>query len=62
MNTYDYIWESTKDQKTDRQDIALRSAGVAEGTRFIGRLSGKNFDRPAYQRLIKSLSRVTRFL
>lgn len=55
MKTYGYIRVSTKEQKTDRQDIALRDAGVPLGMIFTDRLSGKSFDRPAYQKLIKKL-------
>lgn len=55
MKTYGYIRVSTKEQKTDRQDIALQEAGVPKRMIFTDRLSGRNFDRPAYQQLIRKL-------
>ena len=55
MKTYGYIRVSIKEQITDRQDIALRDASLPKEMIFTDRLSGKSFDRPAYQRLIKKL-------
>jgi DNA invertase Pin-like site-specific DNA recombinase len=46
---------STKEQCLDRQIIALRKFGVAEKDIVIETLSGKNFERPAYQKMIKRL-------
>ncbi len=53
--TYGYIRVSSKDQNEDRQLIAMREAGVPEKNVFRDKQSGKNFDRPAYQRLLKKL-------
>ncbi len=52
---YGYIRVSTRDQNEDRQRIAMREAGVDEGHIFADRQSGKDFDRPAYCRLMKKL-------
>jgi len=46
---------STKEQCLDRQIIALRKFGVAEKEIVVEKLSGKNFERPAYQKMIKRL-------
>ena len=46
---------STKEQCLDRQIIALRKFGVAEKDIVIETLSGKNFERPAYQKMVKRL-------
>ena len=54
--TYGYVRVSTKDQNEDRQIIALRELGVPEENIFIDKLSGKNFERPQYKRLIKKLN------
>lgn len=53
--TYGYIRVSSKDQNEDRQLIAMREAGVPEKNVFRDKQSGKDFDRPAYQRLLKKL-------
>ena len=52
---YGYIRVSTKEQNTDRQITALTKAGVDERKIFVDRLSGKDFKRPQYRSLIKSL-------
>ena len=52
---YGYVRVSSRDQNTDRQQIALREYGVAEGNVFTDRQSGKDFDRPAYRRLVRKL-------
>ena len=53
--TYAYIRVSSKDQNEDRQIIAATDFGVERKNIFIDKLSGKNFDRPAYQSLLKKL-------
>lgn len=53
--TYGYIRVSSKDQNEDRQLIAMREAGVPEKHIFRDKQSGKSFDRPGYQRLLKRL-------
>jgi DNA invertase Pin-like site-specific DNA recombinase len=53
---YGYVRVSTRDQNEDRQLRALRECGVQERNMFIDKQSGKDFDRPAYKRLMKKLS------
>ena len=53
--TYAYIRVSSKDQNEDRQIIAATDFGVERKNIFVDKLSGKNFDRPAYQSLLKKL-------
>lgn len=53
--TYGYIRVSTKEQNDDRQRIAMQEFGVLEKQIYLDKQSGKNFERPAYQRLIKKL-------
>ena len=55
-NIYGYVRVSTKEQNLDRQLIAMREAGVPEKNIFIDRQSGKDFDRPAYRRMMEALS------
>ena len=52
---YGYVRVSTKEQNEDRQIIAMREFGVPEGNILIEKQSGKDFDRPKYQRLLKRL-------
>ncbi|MBQ9438953.1 MAG: recombinase family protein, partial [Lachnospiraceae bacterium] len=51
-NTYGYVRCSTKEQNEDRQLIAMREAGVVEKHVFVDKQSGKDFNRPQYQRLL----------
>lgn len=52
---YGYIRISTREQNTDRQRIALESFGVPAKNLFIDKQSGKDFERPQYQRLLKKI-------
>ncbi|MBR1622412.1 MAG: recombinase family protein [Pseudobutyrivibrio sp.] len=53
---YGYVRVSTKDQNEDRQVIALKELGVPEANIFIDKLSGKNFERPQYKKMVKKLN------
>ena len=53
--TYGYVRVSSKDQNEDRQVIAMQEFGVPDTDMIIEKLSGKDFDRPKYQWLIKRL-------
>lgn len=55
MNTYGYIRVSTREQNEDRQKIAMREFGVAEGNVILDKQSGKDFERPGYKRLMRKL-------
>ena len=50
---YGYIRVSTKDQHEDRQMIAMQEFGVSEKRIYMDKLSGKDFDRPQYKRLLR---------
>ena len=52
---YGYMRVSTKEQNEERQRIALCQAGVQEENIFIDKISGENFDRPQYKKMIKKL-------
>ena len=52
---YGYVRVSTKDQNEDRQLIALREFPVAERNIYTDKLSGKDFNRPQYRKLLKKL-------
>jgi DNA invertase Pin-like site-specific DNA recombinase len=50
-----YVRCSTREQSPDRQIIALREFGVPEDAIIIEMMSGKNFERPAYQAMVRRL-------
>ena len=52
---YGYIRVSTKDQNEDRQRIALLDFGVQQKNIYMDKQSGKNFERPQYQNLLRRL-------
>lgn len=56
-NTYGYIRVSTREQNEDRQLIALREMSIPDRNIFIDKQSGKDFDRPAYKRLLRKLKK-----
>ena len=55
MQIYGYIRVSTKDQHSDRQFFALTDAGVITKNIYIDKISGKDFERPHYKKLLKKL-------
>ncbi len=57
VNIYGYIRVSTREQNEDRQRIALLETGVPEKNIYMDKLSGKDFNRPQYQKLMKKLNR-----
>ncbi|MCL2014173.1 MAG: recombinase family protein [Oscillospiraceae bacterium] len=55
MKTYGYIRVSSTDQNKDRQFIALRELSIPQAQIFVDNQSGKDFDRPYYQALVRRL-------
>ena len=53
--TYGYIRVSTKEQNEARQLEALRAQDIPPRQIYLDKQSGKDFDRPAYQRLLRKL-------
>ena len=51
-----YVRVSTKDQNEDRQTIALRNFGVSEENILVEKQSGKDFNRPVYQKMLSMLT------
>lgn len=54
-NVYGYVRVSTRDQNVERQLIALEKMGITRTAIFVDHQSGKDFQRPAYQRMVKKL-------
>lgn len=52
---YGYVRVSTKEQNEDRQLLAMEAFGICEKNLYIDKQSGKNFQRPSYQKLLKKL-------
>ena len=52
MSIYGYILVSSKDQKEDRQQIALKEVGVELRNIYIDKQSGKDFNRPQYKKML----------
>lgn len=51
-SVYGYVRVSTRDQNEERQMIAMREAQVPEKNIYLDKQSGKDFERPEYQRLM----------
>lgn len=54
-DTYGYIRVSSTDQNESRQCIALEQQGIPSGHIFMDKMSGKDFQRPQYQAMLKKL-------
>ena len=52
---YGYVRVSSKDQCEERQLIAMQEFGVSEKNIFLDKLSGKDFERTQYKRLLRKL-------
>ncbi len=55
MQVYGYIRVSSAEQNEDRQRIAMRAINVPQGNVYLDKLSGKDFERPQYKKLVKRL-------
>lgn len=57
MAVYGYVRVSTIDQNEERQMVEMRRVGVSEGRIYKDKLSGKDFNRPNYQKLLRKLKK-----
>ena len=55
MEIYGYIRVSTGDQNTAQQFAALQKLEISKKNLFVDKQSGKDFERPAYKKLVKKL-------
>nr|WP_330382373.1 recombinase family protein [Christensenella hongkongensis] len=55
QNIWGYVRVSTRDQNEDRQMIAMSEFDVPEKNIYLDKLSGKDFNRPAYRRLLRKM-------
>ena len=52
---YGYVRVSSTDQNEDRQMIALQENGIQSRNIYMDKMSGKDFNRPEYKKLVKKL-------
>ena len=52
---YGYVRVSSTDQNEDRQLVALRERGITKKDIYMDKLSGKDFNRPQYKKLVRKL-------
>ena len=52
---YGYVRVSTREQKEDRQLIAMNEFGVEQRNVYTDKQSGKDFERPQYRKLVRKL-------
>jgi len=53
---YGYIRVSRQEQNEDRQVIALQFYNISPENLYLDKQSGKDFDRPAYQRMLRNFN------
>lgn len=56
-NTYGYIRVSSHDQNEDRQVAAFQNLPIPAENIFMDKQSGKNFNRPSYQRMVQQMQK-----
>lgn len=54
---YGYIRVSTREQNEDRQLIAIQEKNIQKSQIYMDKMSGKDFNRPAYKRLLRKLKK-----
>lgn len=54
-NIYAYIRVSSIDQNEERQVIAMKEMSIPASHIFIDKMSGKDFERPNYKKMLKKL-------
>ncbi len=55
MNIYGYVRVSSADQNEDRQILEMEKLKIHKKNIYIDKLSGKDFNRPSYKKLIRKL-------
>lgn len=53
MTIYGYMRVSSKDQNEDRQQDALAQYDIPINNVYMDKISGKDFKRPAYRKLMR---------
>jgi DNA invertase Pin-like site-specific DNA recombinase len=55
MKKYGYVRVSTREHNLERQILAMKEEGIEDKNIYADQMSGKDFDRPKYNRLMKKL-------
>ena len=55
INVYGYVRVSTKEQNEGRQLVAMQELNIPDKNIYMDKLSGKNFERPMYQSMLKRM-------
>lgn len=53
---YGYVRVSSKEQNEQRQMVAMADFGILQKNLFLDKQSGKDFHRPAYQKMLKKVT------
>ena len=56
-NNYGYVRVSTRDQNEERQMLALRNEAVFFREIYVDKQTGKDFERPQYQKMLRKLKK-----
>ena len=54
-----YMRVGSREQNEDRQRVALLEMGVPENNIYVDKLSGKDFNRPQYKKMLRKLDKDT---
>lgn len=57
MSQYGYVRVSTKEQNPERQLRAMKERGISPQCIYMDKMSGKDFQRTEYQKLIRKLKK-----
>lgn len=57
MERYGYIRVSAKDQNPERQFLAMKEQQIKQENIYLDKMSGKNFARPQYLRMLKRVKK-----
>ena len=57
MSNFAYIRVSTRDQNEDRQLLAIQELDIPQKNIYIDKQSGKDFDRPAYKKMVRRMKK-----
>ncbi len=57
MQQYGYVRVSTRDQNPERQFLAMQNRGILRQCIYLDKMSGKDFQRTGYQKLLKKLKK-----
>ncbi|MDE7187997.1 MAG: recombinase family protein, partial [Lachnospiraceae bacterium] len=57
MERYGYVRVSAKDQNPERQFLAMQEQQIKEDNIYMDKMSGQDFSRPQYLKLLKKLKK-----